>query len=288
MGTNHLKEISYLTSIDRPNVAIITNVGTAHIGNLKSRENILKAKLEILEGLAPGGKVIINKDNDLLAKWYEENNGNYDIITIGIESDCDYKATNVISLDNGSKFTCNGYEYFVPTPGDAFVYNALVAIAVGYLFNIDDKNISLGIKDFKLSTNRMHIIKKDGICLIDDSYNANFDSMKYAINYLSTLRGRNIAVLGSMKELGDYSLKLHEDIGKIAGLEDIDILVTVGEEAKYINKGFEMYSKALQVHFEAIDDAIKYVTGIIGAGDNILVKASNSMNFKKIVEGLQT
>ncbi len=288
MGMNHLKEISYLTSIARPNVAIITNVGTAHIGNLKSRENILKAKLEILEGLAPGGKVIINKDNDLLAKWYEENNGNYDIITIGIESDCDYKATNVISLDNGSKFTCNGYEYFVPTPGDAFVYNALVAIAVGYLFNIDDKNISLGIKDFKLSTNRMHIIKKDGICLIDDSYNANFDSMKYAINYLSTLRGRNIAVLGSMKELGDYSLKLHEDIGKIAGLEDIDILVTVGEEAKYINKGFEMYSKALQVHFEAIDDAIKYVKGIIGAGDNILVKASNSMNFKKIVEGLQT
>ena len=236
MGMNHLKEISYLTSIAKPNVAIITNVGTAHIGNLGSRENILKAKLEILEGLDTNGTLIINNDNDLLHEWYLKNKNKYNIITIGIENESDFKATNIVENTNSSKFSCNGKDYEVLVGGIHFIYNSLIAIAVASIYDISYSDIQKGIKDFELSSNRMNIIKKDDYTVIDDSYNANFDSMSYAIKYLSNLDGRRIAVLGTMKELGDYSKELHSNIGKLIYEEDIDILITIGDEANYINE----------------------------------------------------
>ena len=199
MGMNHLKEISYLTNIAKPDVAVITNVGTAHIGNLGSRENILKAKLEILEGLNPNGTVIINNDNDLLHKWYLENKDNYKIITIGINEVSDYMPVIIEKGEWGTTFSCKNTIYKVPVGGDHFIYNALSAIAVANLFNVSTKEIQDGIINFELSSNRMSVSVTEGITLIDDSYNANFDSMSYAIKYLGSLNGRNIAVLG-MKE----------------------------------------------------------------------------------------
>ena len=196
MGMNHLKEISYLTDIARPDVAVITNVGTAHIGNLGSRENILKAKLEILEGLNPNGTLIINNDNDLLHAWYLKNKDKYKIVTIGIDESSDYMAQNIAELENGSVFVCNGKSYEVPVGGIHFIYNALVSIAVGSTFNVDYESIKKGILDFELSSNRMNIINMEcpSITIIDDSYNANFDSMSYAIKYLSSQDGRRIAI----------------------------------------------------------------------------------------------
>lgn len=288
MGMNHRNEISYLTKIARPNIAIITNVGTAHIGNLGSRENILKAKLEILEGLEPNGILIINNDNNLLHEWYLNNNHDFKVITVGIKNKSDYMALNIKELENGSYFTCNDNNYFVPAPGEHFIYNSLVAIAVANIFNISYELVKNGIKDFELSSNRMHLINLNGIMVIDDSYNANYDSMSYAIKYLGSLSGRNIAVLGTMKELGDYSSKIHLDIGALISKEEIDILVTVGDEAKYINEGAIQngFSKSNSYHFDSNDDAIKFLNEIKKNDDNILIKASNSLKFKEIVEGI--
>ncbi len=289
MGMNHLGEISYLTNIAKPDVAIITNVGTAHIGNLKSRENILKAKLEILEGLNPNGVVIINNDNDLLHTWYLENKDNYRIITIGIYNESNYMANIIKNGEFGSIFSCNNEVFEVPIGGEHFIYNALIGVALGKHFNISNEKIKKGILNFELSSNRMSLITTNGYTIIDDSYNANYDSMNYAIKYLSHLPGRNIAVLGTMKELGTYTKKLHEEIGCLIVQEKIDILVTVGQEAAYINEGAisRGLCKENSYHFENNEAAINFINKIKKEKDNILVKASNSMNFKEIVQKIK-
>ena len=286
MGMNHFGEISYLTNIAKPNVAIITNIGTAHIGNLGSRENILKAKLEILEGIAKDGYLIINNDNELLHDWYLKNKNNFNIITIGIDEESDYMATDIKTGDNASTFKVLNKDYLVPVSGEHFVYNALMGIAVGNLYHEDYQDIYEGIKDFELSSNRMNIINRESnITIIDDSYNANYDSMSYAIKYLASLGGRRIAVLGSMFELGNYTEELHRKIGKLVVEEGIDILVTVGLEANYIYE--EAKDKIDAVHFDNNSDAIKFLKDIIKPGDYILIKASNSMKFKEIVDALR-
>ena len=289
MGMNHLGEISYLTNIAKPDVAVITNVGTAHIGNLGSRENILKAKLEILEGLNPNGVIIINNDNDLLHEWYLNNKGNYNIITIGINNNSLYMANIIERNEWWSTFSCDNEIYKVPVGGEHFIYNALAAIAVGKYFNEDVDIIKHGILNFELSSNRMSIINSGNITIIDDSYNANFDSMSYAIKYLGSLTGRNIAVLGTMRELGDYTEDLHKKIGNLVEKEKIDILITVGEDSDFINEGAKDagFNKDNSYHFTNNLDAINFINSIKSDNDNILVKASNSLNFKEIVEKIK-
>ena len=291
MGMNHLGEIRYLTNIAKPDVAIITNVGTAHIGNLGSRENILKAKLEILEGLKPGGTVIINNDNDLLHEWYLENKDEYKVITIGINNPSDYLATDIDCGEDGSTFKCQNIVYKVPVGGEQFIYNALVAIAVANIFAVETENVQKGILNFELSSNRMHIINNEStnITIIDDSYNANYDSMSYAIKYLSSLNGRLIAVLGTMNELGEYSQDLHRKLGKLVYEEKIDVLITVGNDAKYINEEAinEGFDARKSYHFDNNNDAINLLKEILKNGDDVLVKASNSLNFKDIVEAIK-
>ena len=134
MGMNHFGEIRTLTNIGRPNICVITNIGTSHIGNLGSRENILKAKLEILEGMEKGGTVVINNDNDLLHKWAEENKENYNIVTYGIENPSDYMALNIKEKDEEVEYDLKikneVYKIKVPVSGKVFVYNSLTAIAV--------------------------------------------------------------------------------------------------------------------------------------------------------------
>ena len=152
-----------------------------------------------------------------------------------------------------------------------------------------DEEIKDGILNFELSSNRMSLITTNGYTIIDDSYNANFDSMSYAIKYLGSLSGRSIAVLGTMKELGSYSEDLHKKIGIVVKNEKIDILVTVGDEASYINEGAieAGYNKENSYHFKDNKTAIEFINTIKKQEDNILVKASNSMNFKEIVDSIK-
>ncbi|MEG2028851.1 MAG: UDP-N-acetylmuramoyl-tripeptide--D-alanyl-D-alanine ligase, partial [Bacilli bacterium] len=286
MGMNHLKEISYLTNIAKPDVAVITNVGSAHIGLLGSRENILKAKLEILEGLNETGTLVINNDNDLLHEWYLQNKNNYNIKTFGFINKSDYFANSIIEEENSSEFTCNGSIIKVPMGGEHFIYNALAALSVGNIFNVPNDKIQKGITNFELSRNRMNIIKnaEANITVIDDCYNSNFDSLSYSIKYLSTLHGRRIAVLGSMLELGSYSVELHSNIGELIAKEGIDILITVGNYTEYINDLAIKLGLPLtnSYHFSNNIDAIEKINSIKTSGDKILVKASLMLNFKEI------
>lgn len=292
MGMSAFGEISLLTSIAKPTTAVITIIGSSHIGELGSRENILKAKLEILEGLNENGSLIINNDNDLLNMWNKDNKDKHKHITYAIENKSDLNANNVKILDNSSTFEIElnetKYKIEVPVGGKHFVYNSLAAIAVGLEYNISIENIIKGIKTFSLTKRRMEILQtKDDVTIINDSYNASYESIKAALEYLkSTKANRKIAVLGDVLELGDFSKQMHENIGKEVIKNNVDILITVGTEAQNINnivkgKNIEEYS------FKTNEEAIKKLKEIAKPKDIILVKASNGMHFEKIVDAIK-
>ena len=293
MGMNNLGEISLLSKIAKPTVGVITNVGTAHIGMLKTRENILKAKLEILDGMNENGILVINNDNDMLNSWYL-NNKEFNIVTFGIENKSDYMATHINNdmFFSSYKVNLNNRleDFKINIPGNHFVLNGLCALCIGNIFDISVENIKNGIEVFVLTQRRMEIEKISNVTIINDCYNANLDSMVGALNYMGTLKNmRKIAVLGDMLELGDFEEDLHRKVGISVKNNKIDILVTVGESSKYIcdeakKLGFgekNIYS------FNNNADAIKYLKSIVKENDAILIKASNGMKFIEIYNGLK-
>lgn len=291
MGMNQKGEISNLTKIAKPTVAVITNVGTAHIGNLGSRENILKAKLEILEGLQEGGTLVINNDNDMLHEWYKsEESKKFNVVTFGIENKSDIMPYDIVLSENGSayKIDIDGetYNVNVTVGGNHFVLNSLCAIAIGRLFNINMLDILNGIANFELTKRRMQVEKnKNGITIINDCYNANYDSMKAAIEYLGKINaGKKIAVLGDMLELGEFSKMLHEKVGEEVAKNSIDVLITVGELSKNIaSKAQEKGINKENIFVcEENLEAVKIINDIAKQGDAILLKASNGLNFQEI------
>lgn len=292
-GMNHLGEIRYLGKIAKPTVAVITNIGTAHIGFLGSRENILKAKLEILENLKPGGYIVINNDNDMLNKWAKEDT-KYKKYTFGIDEKSDVMAYNIkVSEDYSTynvKIDNKEYSVKVPVSGVHFVYNSLCAIAVGNLLNIAPENIIKGIETFTLTKNRMEIDKiKDNVTVINDAYNASYDSMKAAIEYLKGIPGdRKIAVLGDMFELGEFSEEIHRKVGIEVFTHKIDVLLTVGNESKYIAEEVKYLGmpKENVVSFDTNEEAINYLNKTLRKNDVVLLKAAHGMQFSKIFEGI--
>ncbi len=291
MGMNQIGEISNLTKIAKPTVVVITNVGTAHIGNLGSRENILKAKLEILEGLEENGILVINNDNDMLNKWNNENkNKSFKVITFGMENKSDIMPYEVQLSENGSTYKIDiegkTYNVNISVGGNHFVLNSLCAIAIGRIFNIKMEDILDGIANFELTKRRMQVEKnKQGITIINDCYNANYDSMKAGIEYLAKINAKNkIAVLGDMLELGNFAKELHERVGKEVAKNNIDVLITVGDLSKYIASEAERMGLSDKNIFcyKTNEDAIKKIKEISKEGDAILLKASNGLNFQEI------
>lgn len=287
MGMNHFGEMRVLTNIANPTMVAFTNIGTTHIGNLGSRENILKAKMEILEGMPKDGTIVINEDNDLLQAWGKQHNQQYHVVTYGIEQPSDYQAKHVSITENETTYEVNQEKIILHLPGKAFVYNSLCAIAVADQLQVSMKKIQQGLQKVELTKKRMEIVEKDGVKIINDAYNSSFDSLKAGIEYLHTMQGkRKIAVLGDMLELGEYSQTLHEKIATVLQKNQIDILITVGKQAEYIAK------KAKELKLEAVyecssnQEAIAKIQSIRQEGDIILVKASHSMKFDEIVKAI--
>lgn len=306
MGMNHSGEIRALTNIAHPTMCVISNIGSSHIKNLGSRENILKAKLEILEGTEENSTIAINNDNDLLNQWQKTNGTKHKIITYGIDNRSDVMAKNIKSYEDKSTFTLEinskeyvnvvehgmCYEVEIPVGGKHFVYNALSAICVGLENKIDIEKIIEGIKEVKLTKRRMEIIKnKIGVTIINDTYNANYESMKAGLEYLHSVNGdRKIAILGDMLELGDYQKELHEKIGEEVIKNGISVLITVGEAVQSIVKrALELGAIEEMKIYECKtnEEAIKFAKEELKKGDIVLVKASNAMHFDEIVNNIK-
>ena len=278
MGMSELNEISQMSLCANAHVGVITNVGTSHLETLKTRENILKAKMEITHGLSYNSPLIINVDNDLLSTV---NTREFHIITYGIHNEkaqvrgCDITSDGVNTTFNivtkKEKLTAT-----IPCVGEHNVLNALCAYAVGKCFLMSDEKILKGLLNYTPSGMRQRIKKVGEITIVEDCYNASVDSMTAAIKTLSSLKsdGKKIAVLGDMLELGDFSQSAHEQIGKLCQEQKIDIVLTFGEMAKYIGGK----------HFDSKKDLAFYLKQTAKDGDVIWFKASRGMKFEEIIE----
>lgn len=285
MGMNHLKEMEELSLIALPDISAITNVGTAHIGELGSRENILKAKLEIIAGMKDASTLVINNDNDLLSTVALNN---LELVKVAIDNEGDFKAKNVILKDDGSSFELTylnkEYSVEVPVPGIHFILNALIAIAIGTKLNISMDKCIQGIKEFELTKKRMDVIElKNNITLIDGTYNASEDSMKSSLDVLATYSRRKIAVLADMLELGEFSEQLHRNVGKHVAMKNIDLLIVVGNEAKYIASGAKDEGMNNIYCCKDNEEVINYLGNNLCSNDVVLLKGSNGMKLKDVV-----
>ena len=294
MGMNHLGEISLLSKIAKPDICVITNIGTSHIGNLGSRENILKAKLEILDG-AKNPTIIINNDNDLLHNWYENAKNTYKIQTYGIKNKSDINPEKMKVEINGSTFECNIdgelAKIKVPIAGEHFILNAMSAILVGKTLNLSVEQIKNGIETFELTKKRMDIVElSNGAKIINDAYNASFESMQASLKYLSSFKNnRKIAILGDMFELGEFSEKLHKKVGAEVYQNKIDILICSGKGAKDIVDEAEKLgmNKNNIYYFENKDEIMDFLKNNIKNNDVILFKASNGMRFFELADKIK-
>ncbi len=283
MGMNNRGEISLLTDIARPSIGVITNIGTAHIGNLGSRENILLSKLEITEGLS--GPLIINGDNDILRDNLDKIKAKAEVITFGIDSDSDYVAKNI--SDNLKEFEIEGNKVESPIGSTAFIYNCLTSYIVGKLCGVSSEEIRRGISKFKLTGSRLNYRRQNGITIIDDSYNASLDSIKSSLEILDKEEGeRKIAVIGDILETGTFSRDIHTSVGEELLKHNLDIIITVGIATKDTDKYLmdKGYDKVF--HFDTEADSHEDILKIIRSGDVVLFKGSHSVCLGKIVDFL--
>lgn len=288
MGMNHFGEISRLTEAVMPDIGIITNVGTAHIENLGSREGILKAKYEITEGMKKGSPLIINGDNDMLSTI---NTDDFEILRFGIDEENLYmKAQDISFLPDGSEFTAvcenESVKAFVPAVGVHNVYNALCAMCVGKKMGFSLSEAAASLKNFAPEGMRQNVREVKGYTFIEDCYNANPDSMKASLVTLNTIKKtRSIAVLGDMLELGDYSDTAHYEVGKIAGEEKTDIVLTFGDLSLLTKKGAEE-SGSEAYSFNDKSELTSFLKSILKENDTVLFKGSRSMKMEEIFHEL--
>ena len=283
MGMNHINEIHRLADVARPDLGVITNVGITHIENLKTQENIFKAKMEIADFFQKDNVLIINGDDEYLSKI---KNKNYKVLKTGLEKNNHIRAKDIVSLENGMKFTFevnnHNKEILLPLLGVHNVYNCLLAIGVGMSLGVTLEEIERGLENLETTSMRLEIFNKGGITVINDCYNASPTSMKAAIDVLSNKEGkRKIAVLGYMAELGDFTESAHIEIGAYAKSKDVDVLLTLNNVGELYGKG---YGNAVQV-FNSTEDLIKELINLADTGDIILVKASRSQRFEEITKG---
>jgi len=289
MGMYVLGEIDYLAEIARPNIGLITNVGVAHMQSVGSRENILKAKMEISNYMTAKDVLIINGDNDML-KTVDKNAYKFKVYTFGLEEGNDFRMISYSAFQNSMKIKASmlgeEIEYTIPTLGIHNIYNSLSVLGVCKTMGLDMVKSIEGIAEYQPSKYRMEIKEVGSKTVVEDFYNANPDSMKASIETFSDIEGsRKVAILADMLELGEISEKSHRMIGAIA--KDLfDVIICIGKEACYIGMeaeklGFE--SKNIY-SFDKNEEAIEKINSILTPGDTILIKGSRGMKLEEVAE----
>ena len=290
MGMNHLGEIDYLTRIARPDVAVITNVGDAHIENMGCRENTLKAKAEIFHGMGGKGVAVLNGDDELLVTL--EGKLDQRIVWCGGGENCTWRMTDLAEhWSDHMECTMHTpdaqWHQEIPGLGAHMIYPASMAAAVGNLYGVSDEQIRRGILLFEPTKMRMAILHRgEGITILNDTYNANPQSMRAAVDILSKQDcAYRIAVLGDMLELGDLGPALHQGVGRFLSHAGIHCLVTVGKLGEYIADGAE--GGGVEIHRCTNQaQAQAALSAVLRPGSTILVKASRGMQFEHLVDYL--
>jgi len=289
MGMNHAGEIHELSLTGAPDITVITHIGDAHIENFENRTGILHAKLEIVDGLAPDGVVILNGDDPLLTGeiatekvkafrvLYPSSKNIIEAEPMGLQkTHChfNWKEQDIIIT--------------VPVPGAHMVMNAFLAVAVGVEMGISADEITLGFNDFAPPEGRLSVETANDMVIINDVYNANPAAMKEAIKVLhspeTAKHSRRVAILGDMNELGHVAKERHFEVGEFANKSGLDLLVAIGELSKHIYDGFNNPQKSL--YFKTVGEFLSQLKEILRSGDIVLVKASRGMAFENIVDAI--
>jgi UDP-N-acetylmuramoyl-tripeptide--D-alanyl-D-alanine ligase len=320
MGISEEGEMERLAAIAKPDIAVITNIGVSHIAQLKTKENIRKEKMNIINEFHDNSILFVNGDDPLLhelAVTYSSQNFDkidlYDktyvkfgasfVTSFGTEESCDYKATNIRVEGGKTYFTLIKSnkkqeltnlvqeEIVLNVLGRHNIYNALCSLAIAEYYNVEFSMAKKGLESYRPIAMRGEIKEGNGIKVIDDTYNASPDSMISGIHVLLDVENvrRRIAVLADVLELGDLSEKCHYDVGVFISNKNIDELVTIGNQARFIAKAVKDRNSSIMIHsFQNNKDAILYLSGIIKEGDALLVKGSRTMKTEEIVEELLT
>ena len=285
MGMNHLGEISYLSSLARPTVALINNAGTAHIGELGSVEAIAHAKGEILEGLDKSGVAILNKDDAFAAYWRQQLHGQR-VVDFGLEHAATVSARYELGMLASLVTFRTPEAEFVATlgvPGLHNVRNALAAVACAYALQVPSPAIVAGVGGYAGVKGRLQRKRhSSGAVVIDDTYNANPDSMRAAIAVLAGLPGRTFFVMGDMGELGENARAMHASIGEYAKRSGVDALLALGEMSAAAVHSFGEGAR----HFAGVDELVGALTGQLENGCTVLVKGSRFMRMERVVEAI--
>ena len=283
MGADHIGEIESIIDAVDPGFAVITNIGTAHLESFISRENIFKAKTEIFLKMSNENTAIINGDDEYLNRIEDVP---FKVIRYGISEEnsrIDVKAENIVSHMDGVSFCVEGERFHFRLPGEHNVQNCLAAITVAGLLHLSSEDIQSGLDKVVISGNRMKIKTVNGVTYIDDTYNANPNAMKAALNTLSYL-GKNsikrIAVIGDMLELGENSRAMHMDVGAFAAAK-ADIIIAVGNYACDYAAGAKRHLASDRIFTCAdAESAYNCLVSLVCSGDIVLIKGSNAVNLK--------
>lgn len=288
-GMNHFGEIEYLGQMVRPDIAVISNIGDAHIEYLGSRQGILQAKSEIFAHLKEGGLVVLNGDDALL----DTVNVPFRTVRCGQSGHCQARITEI--ADHGVEgITCtvvtarDTYALAIPAPGAYMAYSASIAVAVGEELGLSREEIIRGVASYEPAGSRMRIVRLPGNRIIlDDCYNANPQSVTAALEVLAkTDCDRRVAVLGDMGELGALTDQAHYNMGALAAMLGIDFVVAIGTKAIKIADGTAQ-SGGDVLHFATKEEAVESLKEQLERGTAMLVKASHAMHFGELVDQLR-
>lgn len=287
MGINHFGEMHRLSEVAKPDICVMTNIGQCHLEYLGSRDGILKAKSEIFDFMNPEGSVCVNGDDDMLITIEEiygkkpirfgfgEHN---DIYATDVESKGLLGSTARIHAPEGS------FDVLVPLPGIHMVMNALAATAVGLNLGLTLKEIAEGIASVQAVAGRSRVFQAGEYVVIDDCYNANPVSMEAAIDLLALAKGRKVAILGDMFELGEKEKELHERVGRYAAEHGVDCLLCAGALSENMFKAAKEAGLKECYHFEDREKLSEELEKYLQPGDSVLIKASHGMGFAEIVK----
>jgi len=282
LGASRTGEIGLLSNIVKPYIGVITNISIAHLETFKTFNNIIKTKLELFENIQKNGYIVRNVDDQNIRESNKIDND----VSYGYENKADYKG-KILSVDGGYKILVGNDEFFINKNCYSILYNFLPIYSIAKILNIESEYIQIALDNFKAPEYRGKIIKKNSITIIDDSYNANFQSMKLGLDWVSNLIGYNvkIVVIGEMNELGDMSEKLHIDLGKLISKLSIDYVLCIGLKTKDIIKNI-INPKIFTFYFESKSHLSTYLKSIINKNDLIYIKGSRSNNLDTIVEDI--
>lgn len=295
MGAGYGSAIGELAQIAKPEAAVITNVGTSHLEVYGTRQKLLEEKLRVATGFTSDNTLVINTDSDILSRENAEvfQPGHANIVTVGSKGGEDYHLSHIVDRGIEGVECCITYrgesaKLKLPVIGAHNLGNAALAIAIGQVFGISLAEGVEALSWVEMNANRLDVIRGEGYCVINDTYNASPESMKAGIDVLLNSPGkRKIAVLGSMFELGDHSAQLHRSVGEYIKEKPVNLLVTVGGNGRDIALGAEGGDADMVVrHFQSREKATKMLRSELQPGDVVYVKASRSMELEKLVRDI--